>query len=395
MLEIFNYPVSGIMKAWHLLLHNVFSLGNSASWIISIILLVITVRTLIAPITWMSIRSGRVSALMRPEKEAIEARYAEATTKEEVAARDDALRELNKRYNFKPAAGCIPPLIMFPVFIGLYRVILYMASPDNHGADANVGALNPQEIASFREAVYQGIPLTAFPAMPDDWAASMGVTGEQVYTTILPLLVPAIIFTVINMMASLYRSYWTMDFTNTLMRRMYYVMIILGVVIFPWMLWNLATAGPVPLAIVIYWFTSNLYTLIQTLFFNVLLHFKLPLADEHHEHRKGSLERFKQARRDSKDLSRRKRRALLSSSKRAEFKAEEEQRQQKLAAQKARKRELQKTQNKLRAEIRRERLKARQAEIAEKKAQREAASHGKTADQADVQPGDVDKPSAD
>lgn len=356
MLEIFNYPVSGIMKAWHFLLQNVLGVDNSLSWLISIVLLVITVRTLIAPITWVAVRSGRVSAMMRPEKEAIEREYLDATDVDSVAARDKALKELNKRYRFRPAAGCLPPLIMFPVFIGLYRVVFYMASPDNHGADANVGMLTPEEIASFREATYRDVPLTAFPAMPQDWAQSMGVTGEQVFNTILPLLIAAIAFTVVNMAMSLYRSYWTTDFSSTVMRRMFYFMIFMGVFLLPWLLWTVATTGPVPVAIVLYWFCSNLYTLLQTISFNWLVHRKYPLEDIHHEVRRKSWKTFRDRKQARKDLKRRKRKARFNKEERAKLQEDLARQKEESQALKARRKEISKAQNKARQEIRKAKL---------------------------------------
>lgn len=356
MLEIFNYPVSGIMKAWHFLLQNVLGMDSSLSWLISIVLLVITVRTLIAPITWVAVRSGRVSAMMRPEKEAIEREYRDATDVDSVAARDKALKDLNKRYRFRPAAGCLPPLIMFPVFIGLYRVVFYMASPDNHGAEANVGMLTPEEIASFRDATYRDVPLTAFPAMPQDWAQSMGVTGEQVFNTILPLLIAAITFTVVNMAMSLYRSYWTTDFSSTVMRRMFYFMIFMGVFLFPWLLWTVATTGPVPVAIVLYWFCSNLYTLLQTISFNWLVHRKYPLEDIHHEVRRRSWKTFRDKKQARKDLKRRKRKARFNKEERAKLQEDLARQKEESQALKARRKEISRAQNKARQEIRKAKL---------------------------------------
>ena len=50
--DAFMYPVSAVMKLWHLIFQNVFGLDDSISWLISIPFLIVTVRGLIAPLTW-------------------------------------------------------------------------------------------------------------------------------------------------------------------------------------------------------------------------------------------------------------------------------------------------------------------------------------------------------
>lgn len=65
MLEVFMYPVSGILKLWHLLFASF--LDESMAWLVAIVFLVLTVRSFIAPLNWLSVRSGRIKALMRPE----------------------------------------------------------------------------------------------------------------------------------------------------------------------------------------------------------------------------------------------------------------------------------------------------------------------------------------
>ena len=52
MLDAFAYPVSGIMKLWHLLLHNALGLEEQTAWFFAIIGLVITVRGLLLPFFW-------------------------------------------------------------------------------------------------------------------------------------------------------------------------------------------------------------------------------------------------------------------------------------------------------------------------------------------------------
>ena len=78
MLALFMYPVSGILKLWHSLVHSV--VPENAAWLISLVLLVLTVRGLIAPLNWMSVLAGRRAALMRPEKLELDERKKQASS---------------------------------------------------------------------------------------------------------------------------------------------------------------------------------------------------------------------------------------------------------------------------------------------------------------------------
>lgn len=195
--DMFMYPVSAVMKLWHLLFQNVFGLEDSVSWLISIPFLIVTVRGLIAPLTWYSARSGRIGALIRPRMQALDKEYAEVTDTDEIRDYQKKKQALFDEYSYRPAMGCIPPLIMIPVFIGLYRLLLLMANPleggsGDVGADAaadagaaagaagaagsgagiapaeSIGLLTAAEVSDFRNTEFLGIPLPAFASMGPD-----------------------------------------------------------------------------------------------------------------------------------------------------------------------------------------------------------------------------------
>ena len=261
MLDIFVYPVSGIMKLWHLLTHHFFD--EQTAWLVSIVLLVLTVRSLIAPLTWYSVKAGRISALLRPRKAALPT----ATTPEEFQANQDAIDAMHKEHDYNPAIGCLPPLIMLPVFLGLYQVVLRMARPTFNGS---IGFITAEEVDSFRDTMLNGVPIPAFISMPDSWATDLAVDPALVREKALPWLVLAIAFTVINLCISTTRSFWTTDFNSKLTRRVFILMLIL-IPFIPILLWSLAMNGPIPLAVIFYWFCTNLFTLSLTIVCQIAL----------------------------------------------------------------------------------------------------------------------------
>ena len=53
---IVEYPVALVLKLWHVLFTKVFGIAPSTAWIVAVIFLVLTVRSLLAPLTLRQIR---------------------------------------------------------------------------------------------------------------------------------------------------------------------------------------------------------------------------------------------------------------------------------------------------------------------------------------------------
>lgn len=274
MYEVFMYPVSGIMKFWHWLISSF--VGESTAWMISIILLVITVRGVVVPLNWISVRSARIGALIRPENNRIKKQMNNATTTEEMAELMQEEKNLMKSYNYNPAAGCVPPLIMIPAFIGLYQVLLRMSNIER--GSTTVGMLNASDVSAFRETTFYGAPLTDFAREHGD--------------LINPILIAAIAFTMANSVISLVRSFRTTQFDQKVNRRVFILMGFLLLVI-PFFLWHLAQSGPIPVAIILYWGCAYLFMLIQTAIFEIILHRDYPLTEDVHAMRRESIRRWR------------------------------------------------------------------------------------------------------
>ncbi|MDK6259413.1 MULTISPECIES: membrane protein insertase YidC [Corynebacterium] len=281
MLDAFAYPVSGIMKLWHLLLHSVLGLDGSIAWVLSLVGLVITVRGLITPFFWFQYKSGRTMALMMPELRQINEDLGERTDRSGAAEHQRRTRELYDRYNYKPLAGCVPPLIQIPAFLGLYRVIVRMARPEE-GIDAEhsgIGFLNSDDVASFLETTVRDVPLPAYRTMDPALLSELGTTSSAVAHFVLPILVLAVSFTTLNMGLSIFRNFEQFNWDSRsaiVMNRFFIGMLIL----MPLMLFNAGWNGPLPVAIVLYWFANNLWTLSQQAIMYFFLQTRYPITDE-------------------------------------------------------------------------------------------------------------------
>ncbi|MDO5512313.1 membrane protein insertase YidC [Corynebacterium sp.] len=286
MLEPFIYPVSGILKLWHLLLHSVFGIDDSVAWLVSMFCLVLTVRTFLIPFFWAQAKSARIGVAMRPAQAALRKEYADRTDRESILEFEEKRKDLKEQYGHKVSAGCVPALIQIPVFLGLYQVLLRMARPGDGlevTADTRIGFLNADEINAFLDATVNGVPLPAYIAMPEDILSRLGTTSAEVKDFILPFLIAAIVFTTGNLLISIWRNTQTLDWDSGFARGMHKFLIGMAFVI-PVMLAALALLGPLPVAIILYWFANNLWTLVQTLIIYPLVHRQVPLAEDFHDY---------------------------------------------------------------------------------------------------------------
>lgn len=284
-LEPFIYPVSGILKLWHLLLHSVFGMDDSVAWLVSMFCLVLTVRSFLIPFFWAQAKSARIGVAMRPEQAALKEEYASRTDRESILELEQKQKELKERHGHKISAGCVPALIQIPVFLGLYQVLLRMARPGDGlevTDDTRIGFLNAREINAFLDATVNGVPLPAYIAMPEESLARLGTTSGEVRSFVLPFLIAAIVFTTGNLLASIWRNAQTLDWDSGVARGMNKFLI--GMTLFiPVLLASLALTGPLPVAIILYWFANNLWTLAQTLIIHPLVHRRIPLSEDFRE----------------------------------------------------------------------------------------------------------------
>ena len=244
------------------------------AWILTIVFLVLTVRGIIAPLNWLSVKQGRIGALMRPEMTELNERLKQSDSVDDAVTILTKQRELKERFQHNPMVGCFPVFLIIPAFIGLYQVVLRVSG----SANEPVGMLTLDDVSSFRASTVFGVPLTDF--------------AREHHDLILPMLVAALAFTSLNTLITLYRGYLTTLFDQKIPRRLLWFMA-LTVFLIPWMLWAVAWNGPIPVTIIFYWGCSYLFTLLQTLAYEFILHKRYPLPEAVHEQRRESIRRWR------------------------------------------------------------------------------------------------------
>lgn len=91
----------------------------TASWGIDIILLTVLIKLILAPLTHKSFVSMKQMQKLQPQMGRLKEKH-----KDNKEALNKEIMELYRRNKVNPFGGCLPMLLQFPVFIGLYNALL-------------------------------------------------------------------------------------------------------------------------------------------------------------------------------------------------------------------------------------------------------------------------------
>ncbi len=241
-----RWLVELVLAVWH---QGLTMLGmESASgltWVLSIIGLVIVVRSALIPVTVRQIRSQRRMMDLAPEMKKVQDKY---KGKKDQFSREAMSREtmaLYKRHGTNPFSSCLPILIQMPVFFSLFYV-LRKASENTPG----IGFMNKELTLSFNEASIFGAPLKM--NFTQGWE-----TGNWTVVILLGVIVVLMIasqfFTQLQIMSKNVSD----ETKNSPMYRQQ--KILLYIIPFAF----LFSGVTFPLALNVYWFTSNIWTMGQ------------------------------------------------------------------------------------------------------------------------------------
>jgi len=205
-------------------------LGSQSYWF-SIVMLTLAVRIVLIPLTVKQVRSTRAMQELQPELKKLQAKY-----KNDRQKLNEEMMALYKERGFNPMAGCWPLLAQMPFFFALYHVIY-----SKHIA----GGPN-----ILRGASFFGIPLSEqwsrLPTWADKLASPQGLT-------ILALILAMSATTYISQRQLMAKQGAQVNPQQQMLMR-----------ILP--LTFLIFAVNVPLAIIIYWVTTNLWSMGQQYF---------------------------------------------------------------------------------------------------------------------------------
>ena len=249
-----KWLVELVLVAWHAIFTFLgMNPAGGLTWVLSIVGLVLVVRSALIPIFVRQIKSQRKMMEIAPQLKKIQDKY---KGKRDQLSREAMSREtmdLYKKNGTSPVSGCLPILIQMPVFFSLYSVL----SSIKTNAEAGHGGvfwLTPDLTQEFYNAKLFGVAslheslVATFQIRPDGWQWTVAIM-----ITLVVLMIASQYFTQLQIISKNLSPEAKEGQAYKMQRVMLYILplaFIYSGVFFP-------------LGVVIYWFTSNIWTAVQ------------------------------------------------------------------------------------------------------------------------------------
>ncbi len=241
MMQPIYWAVSGLVVLFHNLWSRLFEADSGVAWTLAIISMTILIRTMLIPLFVKQINSARNMQLLQPKIQALQKKH--GTDKQKLG---EEQMKLYKSEGVNPAASCVPLLIQMPILLSLFRVLQGVASGQVRGKWFKD---NPDLVQSLNQAELFGAGLS------DRIGAGFPPIGP---TQILgAFLVIAMVSTLFITQLQLMRKNMPPEALTGPLAQQQKMMLY----IFPVM--YLFSGFVIPIGVLIYWFTTNLWTMVQ------------------------------------------------------------------------------------------------------------------------------------
>jgi YidC/Oxa1 family membrane protein insertase len=265
-LNFLYIAVSWVLLRWHdLFTHIGFSDSSGIGWALSIVFLVITARLLLFRLFIRQVHYQRNMQRMQPKIQKLREKY-----KNDRAELNRQMMALQQEEGFNPLSGCLPMFLQFPVFIGLYHVLRHLSNSNSLcqrlGAGQHLSARAHHLLSSYTfsqtetchasQAKIFNAPLAA--SFHDSGSLIRQLGGDPTSTriTLVILLIISASATFGTQLLVRISATTTPEGTAATVQRFMLYVIPLGTLA-SGLLFNF------PLGVLLYWFTSNLWTMGQ------------------------------------------------------------------------------------------------------------------------------------
>ena len=226
--------------------------AGGVAWALSVVFLVFTLRAVLYKPFVSQVRSMRKMQEFQPELQKVRKKY--ANDKQKQAAE---MQRLQKEHGVNPVAGCLPVFVQVPVFIGLFHVLREFNPILSNGAPRTENYFFQADgVGSFNAASLFGAKLGSWVTQGEAALSAAGTSTVSMIIVMAPLMIAAGIFTHITARHSVARQTAVQgDNPQTaIMNKLMLYVFPIGVVV---------GAPFLPLAILLYWVSNNLWTLGQ------------------------------------------------------------------------------------------------------------------------------------
>jgi YidC/Oxa1 family membrane protein insertase len=220
--------------------------------------LVFTLRALLYKPFVRQIRTTRQMQELQPQIKALQKKYGK--DRQRMALE---MQKLQREHGFNPILGCLPMLAQIPVFLGLYHVLRSFNRTTGGFGQPQMSVIqnrltgnymfSPTDVGHFLDANLFGAPIGASMTQRTGLDAFIDFSRPSVILVGAPVMLMAGIATYFNSRASIARQSpeAAANPQTAMMNKLALYVFPLGVVV----------GGPfLPLAIILYWFSNNIWT---------------------------------------------------------------------------------------------------------------------------------------
>ena len=237
-IEWIEIPVSWILYFFHAILSPLLGAANGWTWVLSIMGLVVVIRILLIPLFVKQIKAQRNMQVIQPKLKEIQKKYAGDRERQ-----SQEMMKVYKETGTNPLSSCLPLLLQAPIFFALFRVLQYGIAQQQP-----VGALSQELVDQAHSATVFGVPLYATFWRADE---TPNPFATRALTVVLIILMSATTF--ITQRQLLLKN-TTGD--NPMVKQMKLLSYVFPLVF-------AVTGVGFPVGVLVYWFTTNLWTMGQ------------------------------------------------------------------------------------------------------------------------------------
>lgn len=225
--------------------------GPGAAWVLSIIGLTIFVRILIMPLFVKQIRASRGMQLMQPELQALQAKYKGKKDAASKQRQQEEMMALYRKHGTNPLSSCMPILIQMPIFFALFRVLANLEAIANHAYEGrdSIGPLTAELANQVQHSTVFGASLSSSFMNSSDMTV-------KVVTVIMIIAMSATQWYTMAQLSMKNMPESSKNSDNPMMRSQRMMMTIMPI-------FFAFTGVQFQIGVLIYWVTSNLWTMGQ------------------------------------------------------------------------------------------------------------------------------------
>lgn len=219
------------------------------TWVLAIIGLVLTLRALLTPLMIKQIKSQRRLQMVQPELAKIQAKYKNKKDQASQKAFQEETFGLYREAGANPFSACLPILIQMPFFFALFR-LLNSAQAVSEGRAEPLGLFSRELATHMATSEIFGAGLTSTFLHHSDLSA-------KILSVVLILFMSATQFITSH---QLMRQNMSPEALNSPMAKQQQILIYVLPIVFA------VTGVNFPVALLIYWTVSNIWTMGQQFF---------------------------------------------------------------------------------------------------------------------------------